>query len=114
MKKWILYIGALVILASCSTQKPLYTWDGYEAYSYKYLKDRDKESREQLMESYEKIINEQEGSRDTVPPGIMADYGFLLMQADQQKKGKKMLTKEVKYYPESKVFIDRILKMIEQ
>lgn len=101
------------MLVSCSTQKPLYSWANYNQTSYNYLKNSDEKSTQQLIETYEKIIEKQKGSRATVPPGLYADYGFLLLQANKTDQGKAMLQKEIALYPESKVFIDRILKMLE-
>ena len=60
------------------------------------------------------IIDKQKGKRGAVPPGIYADYGFILLQANRTEEGKAMLLKEISLYPESKVFIERILKMTEK
>jgi hypothetical protein len=49
-----------------------------------------------------------------VPPGVYADYGFILLQASKTDQGREMLEREVALYPESKQFIDRILKLIEE
>jgi len=114
MKKLFFYLFALTMLVSCTSQKPLYTWESYGSHSYKYLKKRDKESRSELIESCQEVINNQEGEREMVPPGVYADYGFLLIKSGELEKGKKMLSKEMQNYPESEVFIERILKMIEQ
>lgn len=103
----------LTMAASCTTQLPLYTWENYEAKSYDYLKNSDEASTQSLIEVYEKIIKTQKGSRGVVPPGIYADYGFLLLQANKTAEGQQMLAKEVELYPESKVFIDRILQMMD-
>jgi hypothetical protein len=45
---------------------------------------------------------------------MLADYGFFLIQRGDLKKGKESLNKEILLYPESKIFIDRILKLIEK
>ncbi len=113
MKKSLILFATLTILASCTVQKPLYTWGNYEATSYNYLKKSDKKSVKKLIENYQQIIENQNGSRGVVPPGVYADYGFLLLQEGKKEKGKKMLIKEMALYPESKIFIERILKMIE-
>ena len=105
---------ALLVFASCTTQKPLYTWDKYHLTSYNYLKNSDEKATQELIKTYQNIINKQKGSRQTVPPGVYADYGLLLLQADKVDEGKKMLQMEVALYPESAVFIGRILKMIEK
>jgi hypothetical protein len=101
------------LLVSCSSQKPLYSWENYNQASYNYLKNSDEKSTQQLIETYQKIIDKQKGTRAAVPPGLYADYGFILLQANKTDQGKAMLKKEIELYPESKVFIDRILKMLE-
>ncbi|SDD10841.1 DUF4810 domain-containing protein [Williamwhitmania taraxaci] len=114
MKRIIIVSFSLFLFASCTTQKPLYTWGKYETASYNYLKNSDEKSTQELIASYQKIIEKQNGSRGVVPPGIYADYGFVLLQANRTKEGKAMLLKEVALYPESKVFIDRILTLLDK
>jgi hypothetical protein len=114
MKKTIFTIAIVLCLVSCSTQKPLYSWYNYNVTSYNFLKNADKKSTQQMIETYQKIIEKQKGARHIVPPGIYADYGFLLLQANKEKEGKAMLMQEIALYPESKIFIDRILKMMEK
>jgi hypothetical protein len=115
LKKLLLGIFAAMCLASsCTPQKSLYSWYQYDQTSYNYLKNADEKSTLQLIETYQKIIEKQRGSRQVVPPGVYADYGFILLQANKTEQGKAMLLKEVELYPESKVFIDRILKLFEK
>ncbi len=114
MKKVILFLFTIALAASCTTQKPLYSWANYNTASYDYLKNSDEKSTKELMDAYQTIIDKQKGARGVVPPGVYADYGFLLLQANKTKEGKEMLAREVTLYPESKIFIDRILKMIEK
>lgn len=102
------------MVVSCTTQKPLYSWGKYEITSYNYLKNSDEKSTQELIETYQNIIENQKGSRGVVPPGVYADYGFVLLQSNKKEEGKEMLLKEVALYPESKIFIDRILKIIEE
>jgi len=114
MKQYIFLIASILILASCSTQKPLYTWGKYDVASYKYLKNRDDKSTQELIKTYKSIIAKQRGTRKVVPPGVYADYGYILLQENKIKEGKAMLLKEVSLYPESKPFIKRILKMLDK
>ena len=78
------------------------------------MKNSNEKSTQELIATYQKIIDKQNGSRGVVPPGIYADYGFILLQANKTKEGKAMLLKEVALYPESKVFIDRILTLLDK
>jgi hypothetical protein len=114
MKKIIFITISVFLLASCTSKKPLYSWGNYEDTSYHYLKNSNEKSTQELIENYQKIIEKQKGSRGVVPPGIYADYGYLLLQANKTEEGKAMLLKEVALYPESKIFIDRILKIMEK
>jgi len=116
MKKKLLFIGMVttLFLTSCSMPKTLYSWGNYDDTSYKYLKNGDEKSTEQLIETYKQLIEKQTGTRKTVPPGIYADYGFILLQTGKTEEGKAMLEKEIALYPESKVFIDQILNKSEK
>ena len=114
MKKVVIISLSLFFLSSCVSQKPLYTYGKYESASYNYLKNSDEKSTQELLATYKSIIQKQDGTRGVVPPGIYADYGFMLLKANKTKEGKEMLLKEVALYPESKVFVDRILKMLEK
>lgn len=114
MKKIIYFSMTVFLLCSCSTQKKLYSWNKYQSTSYNYLKNNNEKSTQELIETYQSIIAKQAGTRGVVPPGIYADYGFLLLQANKTTEGKEMLLKEIALYPESKIFIDKILKRIER
>ncbi len=114
MKKNIILMIPIMFLASCTTQKSLYTWGHYDTTSYNYLKNADEKSIQAITEDYQRIIENQKGTRGVVPPGIYADYGFLLLQEGKKEEGKEMLMKEIALYPESKIFVERILKMIEK
>ena len=84
------------------------------------------------------MVSNPGGSRNTVPPGICAEYGFLMLQPNtaeifemyatpKQKKafenseygalfsekGIKMLEMEMELYPESVTFIGPILKRLK-
>ena len=108
----ILLLPLVFILGSCS--KGLYSWHDYEIATYAYTKKSQEKDVENLLESYQKIIEKQKGSREVPPPGICADYGFLLLQNNKTEEGEKLLKREMKLYPESKVFVSRILKMVEK
>ena len=112
MKKIILLV-TIVTITSCSAPANLYTWNKYESNSYNFLKNTNETTTNKLSEEYKKIINKQKGIRGVVPPGVYADYGFLLLQSNNMVQAREMLQKEVELYPESKIFIDRIIKLTE-
>ncbi|MES2727097.1 MAG: DUF4810 domain-containing protein [Bacteroidota bacterium] len=112
MNKILLATIAIIALASCQTaNKPLYNWSRYESASYSYLKTKNDKTTKALLEDYKRIVTKQTGSRKVVPPGVYADYGFLLIQTGKTTEGRAFLEKEIALYPEAKSFIDRILLM---
>ena len=114
MKKIALFFAAvpLAFLSSCGTTS-LYNWSSYTNDTYQYVKKGDDESSGKLLETYQKIIDDQQKTvRQTVPPGIYGDYGYFLVKAGKIEEGKEFLNKEKELYPESALFIDSILKKI--
>ena len=119
MRNFIISISILFFITSCGAPSTLYTWGNKKKYdyhtnSYNYLKVSNEESIKSIKDSYVNIIEQQRGTRKTVPPGIYADYGFLLVSLGEEDKGIEMLKQEMIIYPESTVFISRILKMLNK
>ena len=107
-------VSAFALCAiSCGSTK-LYSWYDYQEDYYHYLKNSDEKSLAELTKTYQKIIEKQKETRGTVPPGIYADYGWLLLEAGKTAEAKEMLAKEVELYPESEVFVGSILKRLEK
>lgn len=113
MRKCIVIAVISLIAVSCAPTKPLYNWKGYDDAVYAYTKASDEKSNENLIKIYEKLIKNSGGSREVPPPGVCADYGYLLVKRGEIVKGKELLTRETILYPESKQFIDRIIKRFE-
>ncbi|MEG1684862.1 MAG: DUF4810 domain-containing protein, partial [Bacteroides sp.] len=87
----------------------------YEQTSYNYYKQQTPEATEALLKTYEQMIKYQSQSqRKILPPGISAEYGYLLIQAGKKEEGLAMLENEIKTYPQSKTFIERIIKMVKK
>ncbi len=113
MKK--LLLAALVVMAitSCTTTANLYSWYDYEDITYQYSKKRTDELQGKVLEQYQKMIEMQRGVRGVVPPGLYAEYGYLLCMTGKQKEGLSFLQEEIKLYPESEKYISRIIKQFE-
>jgi len=112
MKKNILIISLLIILGSCVPTN-MYYWGKYDQASYKHNKNQSEESLTELFLAFEDIINKKnKGTRNVVPPGVYADYGFLLIKDGQIAKGKEMLQKELLLYPESRKMVEYILNKL--
>ena len=91
----------------------LYSWHNYEDKSYEWVKAQTPESEAKLMKTYERIINQQGGQRRTPPPGICAEYGYLLLKKGEKERGLALLKREIALYPESEHFVGKIIKQFE-
>lgn len=111
----IMVLTCLCMVSSCTTpQKTLYTWGDYQNESYDYMKNGTDKSLDDLLKAYEEIVNNQKGTRQTVPPGVCADYGYFLVMKGQKEKGLAMMKQEIALYPESAVFMTRIINKLEK
>lgn len=117
MKKTLFYITlvcCVVALASCSSPQNLYSWYDYEDAVYKYNKTPTDEAQVKVLEQYKKLTEKQSGVRGMVPPGLYAEYGYLLFKTGKKDEGLSFLKQEIKLYPESERYISRIIKQIEK
>lgn len=136
-KNLLILASAAILLCSCGIQtaKPLYSWGWYQDSIYSFYKNQTPESVCNLVAAYEEIVSHPTGSRMVPPPGICAEYAFLLQKPEtaaafrdhatkQQRKlfegddyehlfrekALELLKKEVELYPESEIFIKAIAK----
>lgn len=116
MKK-ILFLGAAALvltLSSCGSTSTLYSWYDYEDIAYQYNKRTTEELQAKVLEQYKKVTDKQKGVRGVVPPGMYAEYGYLLCKTGKNEEGLSFMKKEIELYPESEVYISRIIKQLEK
>ncbi len=114
MKKILLVVLVVMSITSCTTTKTMYSWYDYEDVTYQYSKKRTDELKEKVLEQYQKLTEKQKGTRGTVPPGLYAEYGYMLCMEGKKEEGLKFLNEEIKLYPESEKYISRIIKQLEK
>lgn len=151
MKKSVIFLGFVMLLCSCGStymgnNAPLYYWGSidangasdYERLAYRDYKKQSPESMCALLVAYQDIVAHPGGTRMVPPPGVCAEYGYLLLQpetainfmehaTDAQKKvfenpadysayfssrGKELLQMEMELYPESQVYIGPLVKKL--
>lgn len=144
LKNLVLLALASAALCSCgvTSSGPLYYWGGYangaseyENLAYRDYKKQSPEAICSLICAYEKMISNPGGSRKVPPPGICAEYGYLLLlpetataftekatQAQRKvfeggdyvslfnERAKEVLQMELDLYPESRTFIEPLVK----
>ncbi|MCF0184987.1 MAG: DUF4810 domain-containing protein [Bacteroidaceae bacterium] len=105
----------LLIFASCgSSQKELYSWKDYEKNSYAYTKNPSEQTEKELLNTYQKLLDNPGGARKVVPPGICAELGYIYYKKGDKNMAAKYLQQEIELYPESAKFIKRILDAVKQ
>ena len=110
MKKILLTLFVIMTITSCTTTTTLYSWYNYEDITYQYSKRKTDELQVKVLEQYQKLTEKQKGTRGTVPPGLYAEYGYLLYMTGKQEEGLKFLKEEIWLYPD----ISRIIKQLEK
>ena len=115
MKKLSFIACALccLFLTSCMAPTNLYTWYDYEESTYQYSKKHTDKLQERVLAQYKKM-EKQKGIRKVVPPGLNAEYGFMLCKLGKTEEGLSYLKKEIELYPESSKYISRIIKQLEK
>lgn len=103
----------LFCMSSCYTSDRLYSWHNYENITYKYNKTHAEELKASVMKEYQTITEYQRGTRGKVPPGMYAEYGYMLYCTGKKVEGLNFLKEEIKLYPESEKYISRIIKQLE-
>lgn len=144
MKRLAILILTAMCLASCGVPNTLYYWGGtrngattYEHLAYKLYDKQTPESICKLLCMYEDMVKHPGGTRMMPPPGICAEYGYMLLIPENaeifaknattlQRKsyrtkdyssffpelGKQMLLKEIELYPESEKFISPLIERL--
>ena len=138
MKRILIFLAAGLLLSACGpTGQVLYYWGGgldntteYERRAYRLSARQTPESTCEMLLMYEKLVTHPGGLRQVPPPGICAEYAWLLAQPEtaaifaehasaRQKaafaftdygtgvleRSRELFEMEMHYYPESMVFI---------
>jgi hypothetical protein len=97
------------LLSGCVTNHQHYGWGTYDPSLYAYYKDPTKEAA--LAESLSSIISAADSNHGQVPPGIYAEYGYLQLQEGKNLAAVELFKQEETHWPESKVFMERMIKV---
>ncbi|QDH17699.1 DUF4810 domain-containing protein [Swingsia samuiensis] len=102
-------IAGLVSLTGCSGgERPLYYWGDYQKQLYSYFEK--KTSPEEQIIDLEKNIQKAQSKNLSLPPGYYAHLGLLYSETGQYEKAQTAFLTEEKIFPESKTYMDFLLK----
>lgn len=119
--KRMMIVAALccvAVLPSCSPKAPLYAWYNYDDVAYELMKDGTEANEEALRTVGIRMVcgaGKVDGLKDggTVPPGVYAEVGYIYFKQGKKDLAVQYFEKEMEAYPESKVYVSRILKQLK-
>lgn len=116
MKKFVVMLFVAGLFAGgCAPQKPqMYCWENYSHTLYDYTKNPSDESYAKHKECLLKIIDSSAKNELRVPPGVYAELGYDLLKEGKTEEGKKYLLLEKETYPESALFMDKLLAKADE
>jgi hypothetical protein len=99
----------MLLLTGCSPgSSNAFYWGDYSSTLYALKKNPGEESLKKHKEELLLIISRSDQRKLNVPPGIYAEYGYILIKEGNEDDGMIYLDKEMALYPESVIFITRL------
>lgn len=105
----LIFSWVAVTMGACAPVG-MYEWGGYQDRLYSYYKDPEEIGG--LVKALESTISRGEKSK-RVPPGMYAEYGYLLMVQNRRDEAIGFFRKEKTAWPESTVLMDKMIASIE-
>ena len=109
---FLLFISVAFI--GCAQQKPMYYWGNYSDTLYHAKKEPGVETLAKHKEALENIVEESNNRNLRVPPGVYAELGYLYAAQNNSKKAIELFSLEKTTYPESTIFMDRLIMQTEK
>ncbi len=113
MKRVAWLLALLVVAAGCA-RPTLYSWGQYEELIYRSYATPGAVAPEMQIERLEADYQRARAENKPVPPGFHAHLGFLYFQLGKLDQAKQELETEKAQFPESAVFIDRLLANLKK
>ena len=113
MRRALWLIALVALLAGCA--KPtLYSWGQYEELIYVTYTAPGKAAPEMQIEKLEQDYQKARAANKRVPPGWHAYLGYLYFQIGKVDAAQREFETEKAEFPESAVFVDRLLTNLKK
>jgi hypothetical protein len=109
MIRGFLVLSASGVLVGCAAPHSRYEWGSYEEVVYASYLSHDDVPVEKQVELLEKDYQVARAANRRMPPGWHAHLGYLYYQLGRSGQARQELMTEKAEFPESAVFIDRLL-----
>ena len=88
----------------------MYHWGSYSSALNSHYRDPAKQAA--YREALQEVIAAEQGA--SVPPGIYAELGYLELASGNTAEAKRLFKQEKARWPESGLFMDRMIRKIDQ
>lgn len=106
-------VFAALLVSGCSTHQGMYEYADYSESFYGLKKDATPEAAGEWKNTLEESIKRSNARAIRIPPGINANLGYLYLKANDTAKAIVYFKAEKALYPESTVFMDKLIKKAE-
>lgn len=104
---------AMTLLAGCQTApKPLYAWGKFPKHQYDTLLKAGDNPPEQIT-AMVAHAEKAKASNEALPPGFRAHLGMLHLNVGQPEAARDLWVAEKMAFPESSLYVDRLLKQLD-
>jgi len=103
----------LLLLTACASPS-IYSWGHYEGVLYATYKVSDKLPPERQVALMEEDFQKAHAQNQPLPPGWHAHLGFLYYKLGKPDQARQEFTTEKTQFPESVVFMDRLLVSLDK
>jgi hypothetical protein len=110
----LLACGLLILLAGCAERPTRYAWGSYEELIYVTYAAPGKVPTETQIARLEDDQLKATAKNKPMPPGWHAHLGYLYAQTGRVDLAEQQLLVEKQAFPESTVFVDRLLANLKQ
>jgi len=97
-----------LLLTACQKQGIFY-WGDYSKTYYNEMKNPCEATGAAHLKTLETIIEQSKVKNLAVPPGVHAEYGFIMLKAGKADVAIANFEQEKALYPESRVLMDRLI-----
>lgn len=105
----ILGITLLALLLTACQKQGIFYWGDYSQTYYDEMKNPCEATGAAHLKSLETIIEQSKAKNLAVPPGVHAEYGFIMLKAGKADVAIASFEQEKALYPESRVLMDRLI-----
>lgn len=108
---WLAMAVAIGVFASGCAPPALYNWGRYEeSLQASYVAHTEATAWSDL----EATITSAQQTGHRIPPGVCAEYGFLLYKRGQRERAIEYFQREAQLFPESKPLMDRLAAKVRE